>query len=66
MFALSKRNATKVKSKLEQDYQDKFNAARQAQRNGNIDTYSQLTTQAKEIAEQIHNLRGYGRSSIRH
>ena len=57
MFALYKRNSVKVKGKLEQDYEEKLSAAIQAQRNGNSDSYSLLTNEAREIAAQIEDLR---------
>ncbi|MEM7504240.1 MAG: DUF6435 family protein [Pseudomonadota bacterium] len=53
MFSLFKKNPTK---KLEQQHAKLLEQAMQAQRNGDIRTYSKLTAEAEEVFEQIERL----------
>lgn len=53
VFSLFKKNPTK---KLEQQHAKLLEQAMQAQRNGDIRTYSKLTAEAEEVFEQIERL----------
>ena len=53
MFGLFKGDPIK---KLEKKYQQLSEEAMNAQRNGNIELYSQLTFQAEEILKEIDSL----------
>lgn len=53
MFSIFKKNPTKKLNKL---YLDKLEKAMHAQRNGDIETYSILATEAEQIRLQIETL----------
>ncbi|GLS26619.1 DUF6435 family protein [Marinibactrum halimedae] len=53
MFSLFKTDPTK---KLKKAYSAKLEQAMQAQRNGDIRTYSQLTYEAEEIDKKIQEI----------
>jgi hypothetical protein len=53
MFSIFKQNPTKKLNKL---YLDKLEKAMHAQRNGDIETYSILATEAEQIRLQIETL----------
>ncbi|GAB4018923.1 MAG: hypothetical protein Fur0010_20450 [Bdellovibrio sp.] len=54
MFGLFKKNE---KKKLKEDYQKIMARAVEAQRNGNIDLYSQLIHESEEIAKKIDQIK---------
>lgn len=53
MFGIFKNDPRK---KLEKQYAAKLEAARDAQRSGNIKLFAQLSAEAEEIVKQIENL----------
>lgn len=53
MFSIFKQNPTKKLNKL---YLDKLEKAMHAQRNGDIESYSILATEAEQIRLQIETL----------
>ncbi|WP_076419856.1 DUF6435 family protein [Colwellia sp. UCD-KL20] len=53
MFSLFKSDPTKKLNKL---YEAKLEQAMQAQRNGDIKSYSELTVEAEEIHKQIKEM----------
>jgi len=53
MFSLFKPNPEK---KLRKDYEAKLEKAMQAQRNGDIRSYSMITAEAEEIRKQLQQL----------
>lgn len=54
MFGLFKKDPIK---QLESDYRAKMEEAQQAQRNGDIATFSKLSVVAEEIAKKIDELK---------
>lgn len=64
MFGLFKPNPEKAPQKLEQAYQNKLTEAFNAQRKGNIRSYSLLTAEAEDIAQQIAQLSPAGKLSL--
>ncbi|WP_077340323.1 DUF6435 family protein [Pseudocolwellia agarivorans] len=57
MFSLFKSDPTKKLNKL---YEAKLEQAMQAQRNGDIKSYSELTVEAEEIHKQIKEMEKTG------
>lgn len=53
MFSWFKSNPTK---KLKKEYEALLEAAMQAQRNGDIRTYSELSVEASEVHERIKSM----------
>lgn len=53
MFSIFKSDPTK---KLNKSYEAKLEQAMQAQRNGDIKTYSELTYEAEEILKKIKKI----------
>jgi len=54
MFSFLKKDPS---AKLNKQYEDLLKKAVLAQRNGDIRTYSQLTTEAQELASRIDSLK---------
>ena len=52
MFSIFKKDPTK---KLEQEYRKKLEQAMQAQRNGDIKTYSRISEEADSLYKEIQN-----------
>lgn len=53
MFGLFKKD---IKKELEKEYQKLLERAMEAQRNGNIELYSHLTSEAEEVAKKLDSL----------
>lgn len=57
MFGLFKSSPEKQAQKLQQSYEKKLSEAMQAQRNGDIRSYSMLSEEAEKIHQEIKALR---------
>lgn len=53
MFGLFKSSAEKQVKKLQKEYQSKLGEAMQAQRNGDIRSYSMLSEEADKLYKQL-------------
>lgn len=57
MFGLFKSSASKQVKKLQKDYESKLGEAMQAQRNGDIRSYSMLTEEADKLYRQLVDIK---------
>lgn len=57
MFGLFKSSASKQVKKLQKEYESKLGEAMQAQRNGDIRSYSMLTEEADKLYRQLVDIK---------
>jgi mRNA-degrading endonuclease RelE of RelBE toxin-antitoxin system len=57
MFGLFKSSAEKQVKKLQKEYQSKLGEAMQAQRNGDIRSYSMLSEEADKLYKQLMQIK---------